>query len=51
MEVDQPFIEERKREYLQAGYRIENEQPLALNGKCSFVAVRIVKEERTSQFE
>ncbi len=45
------LFEQRKREHLQAGYRIENEQPLAHNGKCSFVAVRIVEDETTSEFE
>jgi hypothetical protein len=34
------LFEERKREHVQRGYRIEDEQPIAVNGLCSFVAVR-----------
>ena len=37
--------EKRKQEHLQAGYRIEDEQPLPMNGLCSFTAVRIVEDE------
>ena len=39
--------EKRKQEHLQAGYRIEDEQPLSMNGLCSFTAVRIVEDEDT----
>jgi hypothetical protein len=35
------LFETRKQQYLQSGYRIENEQPTPINGLCSFVAVRI----------
>lgn len=45
------LFEQRKQEHLQAGYQIEHEQPLAINGKCSFTAIRTVKEETTSEFE
>ena len=34
-------FEQRKREHLQAGYRIEDEQPSPINGLCSFTAVRM----------
>jgi hypothetical protein len=39
------LFEKRKQEHLQAGYRIENEQPVPVNGLCSFIAVRIVPED------
>ena len=39
------LFEKRKQEHLQAGYRIENEQPVPVNGLCSFIAVRIVTED------
>jgi hypothetical protein len=32
--------EERKQQYIQLGYRIEKEQVMAVNGLCSFVAVK-----------
>lgn len=38
-------FERRKQEHLQAGYLIEDEQPLPMNGFCSFTAVRIVPDE------
>ena len=38
-------FERRKQEHLQAGYRIEDEQPFPMNGFCSFTAVRIVTDE------
>jgi hypothetical protein len=38
-------FEKRKQEHLQAGYRIEDEQPFPMNGFCSFTAVRIVADE------
>jgi hypothetical protein len=34
------LFEERKREHLERGYRIEDERPIPVNGFCSFVAVR-----------
>jgi hypothetical protein len=33
-------FEQRKREHLEQGYRIEDEQPMPINGMCSFVAVK-----------
>jgi hypothetical protein len=41
------LFEKRKQEHLQAGYRIENEQPVPVNGLCSFIAVRVVNEDET----
>jgi hypothetical protein len=38
-------FERRKQEHLQAGYLIEDEQPLPINGFCSFTAVRVVGDE------
>ena len=38
------LFDKRKQEHLQAGYRIENEQPVPVNGLCSFIAVRLVTE-------
>lgn len=38
-------FEQRKQEHVQAGYRIEDEQPSPMNGFCSFTAVRIVADE------
>lgn len=34
------LFEERKRQHIECGYRIEDERPIAANGLCSFVAVR-----------
>lgn len=39
---------QRKQEYLEAGYLIEREQPIPVNGLCSFVAVRIAVESDIS---
>jgi hypothetical protein len=36
----------RKQEHLQAGYQIEDEQPMPINGLCSFTAVRIIADEQ-----
>lgn len=33
------LFEERKRQHVERGYRIEDEQPMPVNGFCSFVAV------------
>jgi hypothetical protein len=41
------LFEKRKQEHLQAGYRIENEQPVPVNGLRSFIAVRVVNEDET----
>jgi hypothetical protein len=38
-------FERRKQEHVQAGYLIEDEQPLPMNGFCSFTAVRIVADD------
>jgi hypothetical protein len=38
-------FEERKQEHLQAGYGIEDEQPVPINGLCSFTAIRIIAED------
>lgn len=41
-------FEQRKREHLQAGYRIEDEQPRPINGLCSFTAVRVIADDDSS---
>ena len=33
-------FEERKQQYIDRGYRIEEEQPMPVNGLCFFVAVK-----------
>jgi hypothetical protein len=33
------LFEQRKQEYLKAGYKIEDEQPVAVRGMCSFTVV------------
>lgn len=33
------LFEERKRQHIERGYRIEDERPVPVNGLCSFVAV------------
>ncbi len=33
------LFEERKRQHIERGYRIEDERPIAVNGLCSFIAV------------
>ena len=33
-------FEQRKQQHMQLGYRIEDEQPVPVNGLCSFVAVK-----------
>ncbi len=38
----------RKEEHLRAGYRIEDEQPVPINGLCSFTAVQNVPNEDNS---
>lgn len=38
-------FEKRKQEHLQAGYQIQDEQPVPVNGLCSFTAVRIVADD------
>jgi hypothetical protein len=34
------LFEKRKQEHIDRGYRIEDEQPIPVNGFCSFVTVR-----------
>lgn len=34
------LFEERKRQHIEHGYRIEDERPIPVNGLCSFIAVR-----------
>jgi hypothetical protein len=34
------LYEKRKQQHVERGYRIEDEQPIPVNGFCSFVAVR-----------
>lgn len=34
------LFEKRKQEHLERGYRIEDEQPVPVNGLCSFIALR-----------
>lgn len=34
------LFEERKREYIERGYRIEDERPVPVTGFCSFVVIR-----------
>ena len=38
-------FEKRKEEHLQVGYCIEDEQPVPINGLCSFTAVRIIADD------
>ena len=33
------LFEQKKQEYLKAGYKIEDEQPVAVRGMCSFTVV------------
>lgn len=41
------LFEERKREHVERGYRIEDERPTPVNGFCSFVAVREIRASDT----
>jgi hypothetical protein len=34
------LFEERKRQHIERGYRIEDERPIPVNGMCSFIAVK-----------
>ena len=34
------LFEKRKQEHIERGYQIEDEQPIPVNGFCSFIAVR-----------
>lgn len=41
------LFEERKRQHIERGYRVEDERPIAVNGFCSFVAVREIAASDT----
>ena len=38
------LFEQRKRQHVERGYRIENEQPVPINGLCSFIAVQELED-------
>jgi hypothetical protein len=38
------LFEERKRQHIARGYRIEDELPIPMNGFCSFVAVSEIRD-------
>ncbi len=38
------LFEERKRQHIERGYRIEDERPIPVNGLCSFIAVSEVSD-------
>ncbi len=42
------LFEKRKHEYLQAGYLIQSEQPIPINGLCSFVVSRMAADSDVS---
>jgi hypothetical protein len=39
------LFEVRKQQHIERGYRIEEEQPMPVNGLCSFVAVKEMASE------
>ena len=39
------LFEHRKQEYLKAGYKIEDEQPVAVHGMCSFTVIIAAQQE------
>jgi hypothetical protein len=41
------LFEERKRQHVERGYRIEDERPIPVNGLCSFIAVRDLPDQDT----
>jgi hypothetical protein len=41
------LYEQRKREHIDRGYRIEDERPIPVNGLCSFVAVEELTQRDT----
>jgi hypothetical protein len=41
------LFEERKRQHIERGYRIEDEQTVPVNGLCAFVAVEESAERDT----
>jgi hypothetical protein len=42
-------FEKRKQEHRAAGYQIEDEQPVPVNGMCSFTVVRTIPNEDSSR--
>jgi hypothetical protein len=46
-----PLFEKRKQQYLEAGYEIENEQSLPLNGMCSFTVVWVIPEKPSDELQ
>jgi hypothetical protein len=42
-------FEKRKQEHLQAGYQIEDEQSVPINGMCSFTAVRVIADDEHTE--
>jgi hypothetical protein len=38
------LFEKRKQQHIERGYRIEDEQPIPVNGLCSFIAVREIPD-------
>jgi hypothetical protein len=45
------LFEQRKQEYLKAGYKIEDEQPVPVRGMCSFTVVIPAQQESGSESE
>jgi hypothetical protein len=43
------LFEQRKRQHIERGYRIEDERPVPVNGMCSFVAVREMPGSGTAE--
>ena len=41
-------FEKRKQQHLNAGYKVEDEQPFPINGLCSFTAVRVIADDDSS---
>jgi hypothetical protein len=38
------LFEERKRQHIERGYRIEDERPIPVNSLCSFIAVSEIQD-------
>lgn len=45
------LFEQRKQEYLKAGYKIEDEQPVPVRGMCSFTVVISGQQESGNESE
>jgi hypothetical protein len=45
------LFEERKQQNIQHGYTIENEQPIPMNGLCSFTAVKDDPPPETYEYQ